>query len=197
MIGTLSGGILVTTLFSIVQVMLDKKRYDEIDKYNKLKVKKIIDQRDDKSYYENLISNCTHKLHIMGVSCNRFIADFADPESRDHVLIDILKRNTELNVKFLVANYEHAPTDIQNNFHEIKRKMEELKKQYPEQFDYKYYNHNPSHSYFRIDSDVLVGPHFEKISSKNSPAIHLDINSSYVSKYISYFDDEWELAKHG
>lgn len=194
---SLVGGATVASLFSILQVGVNWKNYSAYDKYRGLKVKEILAQRDDKKYYENLIVGCNDVVDIMGVSCKRFLEDFADRESNSHVLIDALDRRKNIKIRLLVAGMEYAPEEIKDNFERIKARMDLLKKTYGERFDYKYYLHEPVHSYVRVDTDILVGPHFSGVSSKHSPAIHLDSSSSFVEKYIKYFEDEWERAANG
>ena len=192
---SLVGGAAVASIFSIMQIAVNWKNFSEYDKYQSLRVKEILPQRDNERYYEELIKDCGDRLDIIGVSCNRFMDDFADKNSNKHALIDALNSKKNLKVKFLVAGIDYVPDDIQRNFELIKDKMKSIQSEYGERFQYKYYDHDPNHSYVRIDSDILVGPHFPGVSSKHSPAIHLDSKSEYVEKYIEYFDNEWAKAR--
>lgn len=191
----ISGGVMVAAVFSIFQVFVNMSNLSTYQKYKDLKVKEILSHRDDKEYYRKLIEGCSENIEIMGVTCSRFLNDFADEESENHPFIDALNKKKNLKVKFLIAEKEYLPDNIHQAFDEAQNKMISLKKRFSGKFDFKYYEHAPNHSYVRIDSDVLVGPNFENVSSKNSPAIHIDYSSVYLERYKKYFEDTWKGGK--
>lgn len=47
----------------------------------------------------------------------------------------------------------------------------------------------------RIDDDVLVGPVFDNVLSRNTPAVHTSSGSSLAQSYLNHFEAEWVAAQ--
>ena len=43
-----------------------------------------------------------------------------------------------------------------------------------------------------VDSECIVGPIFEYVESKNTPALHWKNESPFAEKYLAYFEQEWD-----
>ncbi len=94
-IGGVSGGVavqIITFLFSIYE-------YRNIDKFRALGVLEVLPDRRDNDYYKNIIKDAKTSVQVMGASCTRFVDDFANTQSDDHVLIDALKSGCQIECK--------------------------------------------------------------------------------------------------
>ena len=188
-LGGISGGLFgvtITFLFSMYE-------YGAIDRYRALGVLDILADRRDTSYYKNIVKDAKEIVQVMGTSCARFIEDFADADSDEHVLIDALKKHDNLKITLLAPTKECMDDNSKLNFEAGKEKLDKLQDRFPDRVFLKRYNFEPRHSLVRVDSDLIVGPVFQGVESKNSPAIHLTTDSAYAQKYLEHVD--WVLSK--
>lgn len=191
LVGGIGGGIIVyilSFLFSIYE-------YIQIDKYRSLGIRNILKNRRDKSYYANVIKDAKEQIQVMGASCSSFINDFADIDSDEHILIDALKANPRLNVKFLIPTEDKMDLESRNKFAGHKVKIDALLRVYKNRVELKRYDFDPRHSLVRVDSSMIVGPIFQGVESRNAPAIHVDVPSIFSERYVSYFDNTWNSSK--
>ena len=191
----LLGGLLSGFIVAVVQLGLSIREQQKLDKYESMGVTNVLNTRDDPAYYRELITNAKEEIRIHGVTCKRFLDDFASLEDRapekNRALLNALDRDVK--VKILVTRAEFLTDEEQ------KRKLAAalvqlgaLSERYPGVFLYAEYDHEPSHSIFLVDRQSIVGPSFPHVSSKFSPAIHLRAGSSFAERYLEYFDREWE-----
>lgn len=186
---------LITGLFALVlQVWFSWVEIRKIEEFDNLKIIKILSTRDDPEYYRPLISNAKNYLGVFGVTCQRFLDDFANNEKnapdKNKILLKKLD-NGKLKLKILVAGESYLDEENKSKASNIRSRLDWLSKTYPNQFSYAFYDHDPRHSVMIIDNESIVGPIFPGVSSKFSPAIHLKNDSPFVEHYRDYFDAEW------
>ena len=187
-LGGMSGGLIGVT----ISFLFSMYEYANIDRYRALGVLNILPNRRDTSYYADIVRKAKEIVQVMGTSCIRFIDDFADPKSDGHVLIDALRKYNNLTLTLLVPTEENMDENSKSNFKTGEEKLKLLQEEFPKRVFIKRYNFEPRHSLVRVDDHLIVGPVFQEVESKNSPAIHLTTNSEYAQKYLKYVT--WVLA---
>lgn len=191
----LLAGLLSGFIVAVVQLGLSIREQQKLDKYESMGVLNVLNTRDDPAYYRELIENAAEEIRIHGVTCKRFLDDFASLEDRapekNRVLLRALDR--DVRVKILVTRDEYLLDEEQKRKLAAARiQLAALGEKYPGVFLYAEYDHEPAHSIFLVDRQSIVGPSFPHVSSKFSPAIHLRAGSSFAERYLEYFDQEWE-----
>lgn len=184
--GLASGFVLAT-----IQFFFSWYDYVKIDKYERLKIKDIRPDRDNRQLYESLIKNSKKEIIILGSTASRLVNDFADENSSNEnnkVLLIALSRSVK--VRILLPNEAYLDQKQQSKFQVTKTRFEEINKQYSN-FQFKYFDHPPYHSIFLTDDDCIVGPMFPGVSSKNTPSIYVEASSPFAKTYLDYFEDEW------
>ena len=84
------------------------------------------------------------------------------------------------------------PEEKKNAHHQVVHVLRDIQqKQYKGKINIRYFQHAPAHSIFMVDSTCIVGPVFEKVESKYTPALHLQKDSPFAEKYIEHFEQEW------
>lgn len=63
-----------------LQVWFSWVEIKKIEEFDDLKIIKILSTRDDPEYYRPLIENAKNDLWVFGVTCQRFLDDFANNE---------------------------------------------------------------------------------------------------------------------
>lgn len=189
-------GLLTGFVVALFQTVLSLRELQKLDKYDSLKIVDVLTTRDDPNYYRPLIQKAKEEIKIYGVTCKRFLDDFANSEEsapeRNRVLLDALNRNNELKVKILVAADAYLDEEDKDKANTAKKQLEKLSEKFPGRFSYAFYEEKPKHSIMVIDRESIVGPSFPHVSSKFSPAIHLKNESKFVEHYLKYFEDEWK-----
>lgn len=192
----LASGMVPGLVVALIQYILQWSEFREISRLRGLKVKSILMTRDDARYYGSLIEKAKKQIDLMGGTASRFLEDFAafsSPIEANRVLLSALDR--KVHVRIIVANETHlGQVGQQEKFASAARQLAELKSKYPDNFEYKYFDHPPTHNIFRIDNDCLVGPQFPNIRSKDTPAVHTVCDGTFAKPYIDYFNYEWGLA---
>ena len=75
---------------------------------------------------------------------------------------------------------------------QVKHTLQEIQRRnYTGKIEIKYFQHTPAHSIFMVDNNCIVGPVFERVESKYTPALHLKKDSPFAVKYLEHFDEEW------
>jgi hypothetical protein len=196
-LGAILSGLITGFVALIVQLWFSWEEQSKLKKYDDLKIINILAARDDDEYYRPLIKNAKKEIKVLGVTCLRFLEDFANYEAsapeRNKILLNALDKN-KLKVMILVADESCLDARYGNKAKvaEAKPRLEWLSEKYPNCFFYRFYKHNPTHSVMVIDDESIVGPIFPDVSSKYSPAIHLKNDSKFVEHYRAYFDKEWD-----
>jgi len=194
---SLFGSLVAGLIVAIIQFTIALQDYIQNEKLKELELIKVMYDRDDRIFYEELINKAKLKIAVMGVTAIRFLKDFADYEpsatKNAKVLLDKLSQN--IKVEILLPSLENLDEKKKNDFEKVKQHVECIKEQHPNYpLRVKYFDHIPSHSIFIIDDKCIVGPVFLNVESKYTPALFLRNSSPLAIKYINYFNDEWEGA---
>lgn len=188
-------GLITGFIALLLQLWFSWVEQNKLKKFDELKIINILATRDDPEYYRPLIKRAKKEVRVLGVTCLRFLEDFANNEInapvKNKILLNALEKKN-LKVMILVADESNLDEENKNKAIAAKPRLEWLSNKYPNQFFYKFYKHNPMHSVMIIDDESIVGPVFPKVSSKFSPAIHLKNDSKFVEHYREYFDNEWD-----
>ncbi len=194
-LSTLIGGICGGVIVYIISFLISIYEYRNIDRFRELGVKEVLPNRRDTDYYGKLVSEASEIVIVTGTSCSRFIDDFANESNDNHVLVDVLRKNKGLEVKFMVPSEEHMDMLSRTKFSSGEKKLKKLLADFPDHIEVRRFDHDPRYSFVRVDKDLIVGPVFAGKESKDSPAIHLDVNSAYAGKYLHDFDHVWANSK--
>lgn len=192
------GGLISGLVVAIIQLVIEYKDYMQTEKLDKLKLIKIMYDRDDRSFYENYISSAKHKIDMMGVTGIRFLKDFGDTDSHAtsnaKVLLNALDR--DVHVRILLPKIEFVGEHKNKDFDEVKKFVDKIKLGGNERkLDVRYFNHIPAHSICNIDDECIVGPIFPAVESKYTPALYLKSTSPVAQEYVKYFEGEWNDAE--
>lgn len=179
----------VAAIFSFFQSNEAKR----LKKLEDLMVTNVLLDREDEKYYGDLIKKSRKKIDVLGTTASRFMDDFANDESPSEekkTLNIALARNVKVRVLVAAENSLPEDEDSKYKFKCAAKAFERLKNQYPN-FEYKYYNHPPTHSIVCIDEQCIVGPTFSNKQSRHTPAIQMDAISPLAVAYMEYFEREW------
>jgi len=206
---TVAGGIFTGMLVAVAQYFVSLAEYKEIDKayqelrekekeikeFKRMGVKKVLSGRDDPEVYGSIIENSQDRIWVMGNTASRLLDDFANENgstSYKDALLKFLEKGGE--VKILIAEKRYLFRDKdKKRFDFAKIELDKLNKKY-DKFNFAYFKHIPTHSIFVFDDYCLLGPIFNNLESKATPALAMDTNSEYAQKYINYFDGQWAEA---
>ena len=193
-VGAVLGSIIAGLIVALIQLGLSWWDYKMTQKIEKLRLIEILYDRDDRTYYANLIDKSRREIRVMGTTARRFFEHFADmttgarPEAQ--VLISALNRGVK--VKLLLPSKDYIALNKIADYNQVSETLNTIKQKYPHaEIEIRYFDHIPAHSIFMVDSECIVGPVFEKVESKNTPALHLKNESPFAEKYVAYFEQEW------
>ncbi len=188
----LLAGLVTGLLVALIQYLLDWNEHQEIETIKKLGIHRILPHRDDKGYYQRLLRHAERDIVVLGNTASRFLEDFAHATRTDsRTLFEALGRGVR--VRVLVPKPEYLPEDDRPRAEAAKKRMAQIAQE-SGNFEYRLFNHSPTHSLVKIDSDCLFGPVFPHVKSKDSPTIHADADSALVVEYLQYFENEWKQA---
>ena len=146
----------------------------------------MLSNRNDKSYYEELLINANTEISIMGVTAERFFRDFGSAEIDDIKLIDTLLKK-EVKFRFLLTEEVGQKSDRAKDYREKYTKNKN--------FNIYYFDKNKyvPQSIFIVDEQCILGPIFSHQESKDTSALHFfDKNSDFSKQYIDYFEKIWK-----
>ncbi|MBW3834625.1 hypothetical protein [Aeromonas hydrophila] len=190
----LVGGGLVSIVALLVQFITDYLDYVRNEKIINSGLVGVLERRDDKDFYRKIIKNSKAELKFIFHTGKRFTEDFCQAESGDNEFILALTRG--VNVKLLLPEADSIKNeDEKQNLISSLDRFIEIKRKFEDNFEIRLYNHEPHHSIFASDTDVIVGPYFEKRKSKYSQSLHFKTGAAFTLDYIQYFDEEWSGAK--
>lgn len=183
-------------ILMIIQFFFSWYEYKSIAEIKKLSIKSILLHRDDRTFYQKLITNSKKRIDVLGVTAERFIEHFADSSENSRedarVLLSALTRGVK--VRILVPSKKYLVDDDDKMKAVRAEKLFKQTAKTFQGFEYRYFNHPPAHSIVVIDDESLIGPVFPEVSSKHTPAIYLENSSPLAEKYLSYFEREWTEA---
>lgn len=191
-LGSLIAGLIV----AIIQFLIAWQDYKENEKLKKLKLIEILYNRNERSWYANYIAEANNQIDVMGVTAVRLFDHFASTDNNapetDKVLIRVLEKG--IVVRLLLPDEDHLPNnEKKQDANKVRKKHQDLVKQFPN-LEMRYFKHIPAHSIFRVDDECIVGPVFPELESKYTPGLRLKNKSPLASKYIEYFEKEWNNA---
>jgi hypothetical protein len=185
-------GLLTGLVVAVFQVALSVREMRQLDKFKSLGIVDVIATRDDEEYYRKLVQDAQDEIRIQGVTCRRFLNDFANLElsapKKNRVLQGKLAEG--LKVKILIAHPQFLEGDESKRSQQAQQHLKTLSEKY-QNLSFGLYQHAPTHSIFTIDDHCIVGPSFPGVSSQFSPAIHLKREGRLASRYMEYFEQEW------
>lgn len=185
-------GLITGLVIMLTQILFSWSEFKEIEKIKNLGVRKILPYREGKEFYAKLINGAKDRVFLMGYSADRFMEDFGRANRTDsNALLTALGKGVK--VRILVFNPEMMERESDKlsakNAKEYFKNVESYKN-----FEYRYYNHVPTHSIVIIDEESLIGPYFPGVKSKDTPCIQISTNSQFAKKYVEYFESEWKVA---
>ena len=183
LMGGISGGIAVY----LISFLLSIYEYKQIDRFRDMGVLEVLSDRRRSDYYKDYVKNANNTVQVMGTSCTRFVDDFANNANDNHVLIDALNKNSDLKVQFLIPSDDYMDDGSKTKFEEGKQKFVNFRNQFEGRVELKRHDFEARHSLVRVDDHLIIGPVFQLVESKDSPAIHLRTPSKYAEKYLKYF----------
>lgn len=193
-VGVVLGSIVAGLIVALIQFGLSWWDYRMTQKVEKLRLVEILYDRDNRTYYANLIGKSRREIRVMGITAKRFFEHFADitigarPEAQ--VLLTALIRGVK--VRLLLPSKDYIASNKIADYEQVSETLNRIKQMYPKaEIDIRYFDHIPAHSIFMVDSECIVGPVFEYVESKNTPALHLKNESPFAEKYLAYFEQEW------
>lgn len=188
--GSLTAGLIV----AIIQFLMAKREYEMLEKIEDLELVKVLYNRDDRTYYENLIRKSNKSIKVMGVTAKRFFEHFADTHNGapDNARVLLVAMERGVNVQILLPHEDFLSEDKKVAHRQVKHTLQEIQRRnYTGKIEIKYFQHTPAHSIFMVDNNCIVGPVFERVESKYTPALHLKKDSPFAVKYLEHFDEEW------
>jgi len=191
--GSIISGLLTGLIVMLFQTFLDWYEFKTIDKYRSLGVVDILPNRKNQDYYGNLISKSNREIKVQGVTALSFLEDFANknPNTKEDQLIEAIRKDVK--IKILVAHESYLDERHRRKANEAESKLRELSKK--NNFEFRYYRHEPAHSILIIDDECLAGPVFPEVKSQDTPTVHLNRYSQLAKYYEDYFDNEWNDAE--
>lgn len=188
---SISAGLII----ALIQFGLSWYEYKTIDKYRKMGIENIYDDKYREEMYGEKIDNAKQKVYLMGNTAGKFLGDFADKDAEKlskQFLIKKLEKGIE--VKILIGKKSLFEGQTKRLLDYARAKAIVIQLSEYKNFKCKYYNHEPAHSIFIFDNECFIGPIFTGISSFDIPFIHMKNEKEFAKKYIKYFDTEWGKA---
>lgn len=192
-----AAGMVPGLVVGLMQFVLSWVEFSKISKFQKMMVKDILESRDQEEYYRELIINAKSNIQVLGVTASRFVTDFADESAiRDEKKVLLAALNRGVKVQILVPESKYlSPEDQLRNFPAAQTAFVALQKRYPQQFEFRYFDHSAIASVVRVDEEVVMGPVFTNRKSRHTPAIHASSHSPLSASYLNYFEEEWPTAR--
>jgi len=165
-----------------------------LDRYEKMGVLQILESRHDKTYYAPILSSAEKVVRVMGASCTRFVEDFLDPESDDHVLIDALSKRKRLRVQLLIPDDLNISENARARLPMMQRTLAEAQKKFDGRITLRRFASGAHHSFIIADDQLIAGPIFQDDRSKYAPAVHVMMRTRFAQKYDEYFESVWNAC---
>lgn len=190
-------GLLTGFIVGLFQLLLSWYEHRKIQKFEEMRIIDVMKHRDNRTFYQDLIEKSKSEISVMGVTASRFVEHFAATEStRAESKVLLLAMTRGVKVKLLLPKSEFLQGDDKREAeNKVKTAFEKIKAENSTNFEFKYFNHLPTHSIFIIDDQCILGPVFPNVSSKDTPAIHSYSDSPFAKEYLKHFNDEWQNAK--
>lgn len=194
---TILGSLFAGMIVAIIQFLIAWQDYLSIEKLKDLQINKVLLDRDNRDFYENYVKSAKKNLDVMGVTGSRFMEDFAnndeDALANSKVLLQVMANGVKVRILMPNKEYLFSDKEIRNEVNARERYLR-ISEIFSNNFEVRYFSHIPAHSIFIIDDECIVGPVFEGVPSKHTPALYMKSKSPFADKYIKYFNDEWIKA---
>ena len=191
--GGLLGGLTVYTFDYLSRIRV----YRKLEEHEKAGFRRLLRNRHDKKYYGNILKRGKKSVRVVGTSCSRFIRDFLDRDSEEHVLVDILRRRPDLKVCLLVPSQERMNERNRSAFQSVSGQIRGVKEEFAERFQIRRFDDEARHSIVIVDDQLIAGPVFDGERSSYEPAVHVLVESRLGGKYAEYFRSQWDNAIDG
>lgn len=191
-----AAGLVPGLAVALMQFLLSWAEFNQISKFSAMKIKGVLNSRDGEEYYGKLLANAQTHIDVLGVTASRFASDFADETStriEKKVLIAALARGVRVRI-LLPEKCYLSQEDQSEKFPKASRIFGALRNKF-NNIEIRYFDHKAIASIVRVDDDILVGPIFENVESRHTPALHTSTGSSLAQSYLSHFDAEWSSAR--
>ncbi|MFC7297912.1 hypothetical protein [Herminiimonas aquatilis] len=180
---------------ALIQFILSWAEFSQISKFTSMKIKGVLNTRDEEEYYRDLITAAQSKIDVLGVTASRFASDFSNENSTREdkkVLIRALERGVKVRILVPTSNHLSA-RDRTEKFPISERVFGSLSQKYPNLM-LRYFDHKAYTALVRVDDDALFGPVFDNVESRHTPAIHAQCSSVLSQSYLEHFKIEWNAA---
>ncbi|PFG11399.1 hypothetical protein [Marinobacter sp. LV10MA510-1] len=195
-VATLLGGGCVGFGVATLQLFITIVEQKKISFYESLKIHDVFSDRDDKNIYRDLIEGSFQVIDVMGNTCSRLVEDFAQFEvGSSNALIRALERSVR--VRLLISNPDSLINDGDKAAIETKTLIaaKKLKTTFPHLFELRLLAGKASHNIMLCDNICLIGPIFDQIKSKDTPALKTDKDSIISKVYLENFEAEWKQSE--
>ncbi len=189
------GGIIGGIVVFILNLIVEYSTYKRLNKLEKMQVQNVLKNRHNIDYYRKVLKNAQYNVVATGASCSRFITDFLDIDNEESVLIHRLRSHPNLSVRILIPDADNMDVESSQKFCVLKRKIISFQQEFPNRIEIRRFSSKARISAVVVDDEILVGPIFEEVESKLSPAIHISCSTDFGKKHIQYIDTIWEGGK--
>jgi hypothetical protein len=186
------GGIIAGFLVFLLTFVVSIGPLQQLDRYEKMGIKGVLDNRHDKEYYGRILKEAKREVRVMGASCTRFVDDFLDKRNEDRVLVDALRMYPKLTVQILIPDNRHISEHARARIPQLLEKLESLTSEFGSRVQIRRFSHHAHHSFVIADESLIAGPVFEGDRSKYAPAVHISMSSRFAQKYNEHFQMVWD-----
>ena len=190
----LLGGIISGSLVFLLTFVVSIGPLQRLDRYEKMGVKGILDNRHDKEYYGRILTKAEKRVCVMGASCTRFIDDFLDKQNDDKVLVNALRLHPKLSIQLLIPDNHHLSEHAKARIPHLLEKLDELKSEFGPRVELRRFSDKAHHSFVIADENLIAGPVFEGDRSRYAPAVHISISTRFAQKYDEHFQTVWDSS---
>lgn len=190
-------GLISGLVIYLIGFIVDFQAFRALDRYRRMGIRDVLDNRHDKSYYKRVLSKSRNQVRVMGTSCNRFVTDFLDMDSDDKILIDRLRRCPKLKIQILIPAEEFIDPESSTRFSLIEPKLKKAQNQFGNRLTIRRFASVARQSIVIVDDEIIVGPVLPGMESRQSPAVHVNRTTKYGAKCAEYFDRVWEKGEAG
>ena len=192
-LGGLLGGLVVYTISFITEI----GQLRQLDRFRRLGIKDILNTRHDITYYEPIVGVAKLRVCVMGTSSHRFINDFLDDKADNKVLVDQLRLHPSLKVSILVPLEHHMDAESRTKFDLVRPKIDRLITEFGSRVELRRFDDVVRLSMVLADDELITGPVFPGVESRQSPAVHVDSRTEYGQKCLEHFDKVWKSSGNG
>lgn len=192
--GPVFGGVLTGLIVAIIQFAWDWIDGSNADRLQKLQVHQMLSSRDNANLYREKIISSKGSIDVLGVTASRFLEDFASGTSSNDeskVLLVALQRGVKVRILAATDPAEVAITGANGSGKGSQDRLAAIAQQFPNGFQFGFYETTPAHSIVAIDDRAIIGPVFPGKKSKDLPAVEVSSQSPLAKSYKDYFEYLW------